>query len=105
MWEYFFLFLFSEYVKVIDGNGVIVFNRYGYSSAPQIPYLEVLFGNSGNITVQIYLSSSYSIFKLRFGILKQGLQSGELFSFNVYLQFSSCLWRKYSFDGFIWRLM
>ena len=71
------LFYFhSEYVKVIDGNGVIVLSRYGYSSTLQKPFLEVRFGNSGQITVQIYFTYSYSRFKLQFGILKQGLQSG-----------------------------
>ena len=78
----FFRSFSSEYVRVIDGNGVTVLNRYGYSSTSQIPYLEVRFRNSGNITVQIYLGRS-SIFKLRFGILKQGLQSGEFLSLNI----------------------
>ena len=79
----FFRSFSSEYVRVIDGNGVTVLNRYVYSSTPQIPYLEVRFGISGNITVQIYLGGSGSIFKLRFGILKQGLQSGEFLSLNL----------------------
>ena len=83
MSKHFFRSFSSEYVRVIDGNGVTVLNRYVYSSTPQIPYLEVRFGISGNITVQIYLGGSGSIFKLRFGILKQGLQSGEFLSLNL----------------------
>ncbi|XP_073248869.1 uncharacterized protein [Porites lutea] len=61
----------SEYIKVIDGNGITVLSRYGYSSVTQKTFREVSFGNSGNITVQMYLWRSYSTFKLQFGILKQ----------------------------------
>ena len=71
-----FFFSYSEYIKVIDGNGITVLSRYGYSSATQKTFRKVSFGNSGNITVQIYLRRSYSNFRLQFGILKQGLQSG-----------------------------
>ena len=67
----FFFFFYSEYVKVIDGNGITVLSRYGYSSVTQKTFREVSFGNSGNITVQVYLGRSYSNFKLQFGILKQ----------------------------------
>ena len=72
---FFFLFFFfySEYVKVIDGNGITVLSRYGYSSVTQKTFREVSFGNCGNITVQVYLRRSYSNFKLQFGILKQEL--------------------------------
>ena len=69
-------FLYSEYIKVIDGNGITVLSRYGYSSVTQKTFREVSFGNSRNITVQIYLWRSYSTFKLQFGILKQ--ESGYL---------------------------
>ena len=69
-------FLYSEYIKVIDGNGMTVLSRSGYSSATQKTFRKVSFGNSGNITVQIYLRRSYSNFRLQFGILKQGFQSG-----------------------------
>ncbi|KAM7442458.1 Protein sidekick-1 [Porites harrisoni] len=60
-----------EYIKVIDGNGITVISRYGSSSVTQKSFREVSFGNSGNITVQIFLQRSYSTFKLQFGILKQ----------------------------------
>ena len=74
---YVFLPLFySEYVKIIDGSGTTVLIRNGYSSTPQKPFAEVSFGNSENITVQIYLYSSYSTATLQFGILQQGLLSG-----------------------------
>lgn len=62
----------SEYIKIIDGYGITVLSRYGPSSVTQKSFREVSFGNSGNITVQIYLRRGYSNFKLQFGILKQG---------------------------------
>ena len=67
-------FLFhSEYIKVIDGYGITVLHvtRHGYSFTQKI-LREVSFGNVGSITVLINLRSSFSIFKLQFGILKQG---------------------------------
>ena len=67
----------SEYIKVIDGYGTTVISRYGSSSTTQKTFREVSFGNSGNITVELYLRRSYSNFKLQFGILKQGFQSGK----------------------------
>ena len=68
---YYYYYFYSEYVKVIDGNGITVLSRYGYSSVAQKTFREVSFGNPGNITVQVYLRRSYSNFKLQFGILKQ----------------------------------
>ena len=67
-------FFLSDYIKVIDGNGITVISRYGYSSVTQRTLGEVSFGNSGNIIVQIYLQR-YSTFKLQVGILKQ--ESGQ----------------------------
>ena len=67
---------YSEYIKVMDGSGATVLIRYGYSSTPQKPFREVNFGNSDNITVQVYLYGSYSNVRLQFGIVPQGLQSG-----------------------------
>ena len=72
----FFPLFYSEYVKIIDGSGTTVFTRYGYSTTPQKHFAEVSFGNSENITVQIYLDSRNSNARLQFGILQQGLQSG-----------------------------
>ena len=72
----FFPLFYSEYVKIIDGSGTTVFTRYGYSTTPQKPFVEVSFGNSENITVQVYLDRRNSNARLQFGILQQGLQSG-----------------------------
>ena len=51
--------------------------RYGYSTTPQKTFAEVSFGNKENITVQINLYHSSSHARLQFGILPQGLQSGQ----------------------------
>ena len=67
----------SEYIKIIDGDGLIAFSRYGYSSSPWKTFLEVNYGNATNVTVEIYLTYYWSQFKLQYGIVKQGLQSGE----------------------------
>ena len=68
---------FSEYVKIIDGNGSLVWHKYGYSYSPDLrSFVQVGFESVDNITVQIYLLSSYSRFKLQYGIIKQGLFSG-----------------------------
>ena len=72
-----FSLFYSEYVKIMDGSGATVLIRYGYSSTPQKPFREVNFGNSENITVQVYLYGSYSNVRLQFGIVQQGLQSGQ----------------------------
>ena len=68
---------FSEYINITDGNGSLVWYKYGYHSSAPTSYLEVGFGNADNITVQIYLRNSYSRFKLQYGIIKQGLFSGN----------------------------
>ena len=68
---------FSEYVKIIAGNGSLVWHKYGYSYSPDLrSFVQVGFESADNITVQIYLLSSYSRFKLQYGIIKQGLFSG-----------------------------
>ena len=50
---------------------------YGYYSSGLKSYLEVGLGKASNITVQIYLRNSYSRFKLQYGVMKQGLSSGN----------------------------
>ena len=67
----------SEYIKITDGNGSLALYQYAYSSSIWKSFLEVDFGQSGNITVEIYLRSSYSHFKLQYGIMKYGIQSGK----------------------------
>ena len=68
---------FSEYINITDGNGSLVWYKYGYYSSGLTSYLEVGIGNADNITVQIYLRNSYSRFKLQYGIIMQGLFLGN----------------------------
>ena len=67
----------SEYIKITDGNGSLVWYNYGPSSPAWKSFFEVGFENADNITVQINIKSS-SRFKLQYGILKQGIQSGQM---------------------------
>lgn len=69
----------SEYFKIVDGDGLIVFYRYGYSSSSWKTFVEVKYGNGKNVTVEIYLTNRWSRFKLQYGIVRNGLQSGEDF--------------------------
>lgn len=66
----------SEYLRILNGNGSVILSQYGYSSAAQTTFLEADFGKTNNITLQVYLSNYNSRFKLQYGIMKQGIQSG-----------------------------
>ena len=75
------LYVRSEYVKIFDGNGTEVFvAQHGWnstfsnksSSLQQIP-----FGNSKNITIQVYLTSQWSHVKISYGALKKPLNLGR----------------------------
>ena len=69
---------FSEFTKVTDGNGTDVLYHYGcVTFAPEI-LLDVHFGHSNNISIQVHTSSSSSSIKIKFAILKQSLTSGKL---------------------------
>ncbi|KAL9953500.1 hypothetical protein ACROYT_G040923 [Oculina patagonica] len=70
-----YLSYYYEYIKIIDGDGSIVFYHYGYSSSPWKTFVEVKYGNATNVTVEIYLTYRWSRFKLQYGIVKQGLPS------------------------------
>lgn len=73
-----FLYFDSEYVKIIDGNGLTVFYHNGYSSSPLKTFLLVNYGSGNNVKVQIYFYNRWSQFKLKYGIVNQDLQSGVL---------------------------
>ncbi|KAL9953476.1 hypothetical protein ACROYT_G040898 [Oculina patagonica] len=70
-----YLIYYSEYIKIIDGNGSIVFYKNGYLSSPWKTFWEVKYGNGNNVTVEINLTYRWSRFKLRYGIVTKGLQS------------------------------
>ena len=78
---YFILFyvisFFSEFVKITNGNGVDVLHHQGCVPFATENLLDVQFGSSENISIQAYLGSSQSSVKVKFGILKEGISSGE----------------------------
>ncbi|PFX28263.1 Transmembrane protease serine 5 [Stylophora pistillata] len=71
---------YSEYVKIIDGNGVTVFHHSGYSSSPLKTFLLVQYGSGNSVKAQIYFYNRWSQFKLQYGIVNQDLQSAVLVS-------------------------
>ena len=74
----FLFYLRSEYVKIFDGNGTMVFAVHEWDSASFKNSLQhILFGESKNITIQVSLTNSRSYVKIDYGTLKQRLNSGR----------------------------
>ena len=72
-----FIFLsHSEYVKITDGVGTEVLHRRGCAPFATENLLDVQFGSSGNISVQVYLENAQSSLKIKFAVLKNGISSG-----------------------------
>ncbi|KAJ7356092.1 hypothetical protein OS493_027019 [Desmophyllum pertusum] len=72
-----------EQVRITDGNATQVFYHDGCESfAPEI-VLDVKFGFSNNITVQLNTRTSGRSIKIKFAILKKGLTSGMLVMISV----------------------
>ena len=67
----------SEYVKVLDGNGTEVLSIDRWDLSLKKRFQEISFGSTGNITIQASLAYSWSYFKIDYGIVNQGLDSGE----------------------------
>ena len=66
----------SEYVKITDGVGTEVLHRRGCAPFVTENLLDVQFGSSGNISVQVYLENAQSSLKIKFAVLKNGISSG-----------------------------
>lgn len=66
----------SEYVKVFDGNGTEVVSIDRWNSS-WTRFQEISFGSSENVTIQASLIYSWSYIKIDYGIMNQGLESGE----------------------------
>ena len=64
-------------MKIIDGEGTEVFNQDS-SSKPfsTETLLDVQFGSSGKISIQMYLGSNPGSVKIKFAVLKNGVFSG-----------------------------
>ena len=68
----------SEFVTISDGNGTVKFYQTagGCWSSLGTPLVEVPFGKSRNITVNIHLRKLHSLVKIQFVVLQTGLESG-----------------------------
>ncbi|CAH3182988.1 unnamed protein product [Porites lobata] len=80
----------SEYVKIIDGGGNEILNHRGCVPFTKENLLDVQFGSSGNISVQVYLGNTQSSVKIKFAILKNNIYSAlPLSGWNVTVLMSS----------------
>ena len=73
----YFLYIYhSEYVKITDGVGTEVFHHQGCVPFAKENLLDVQFGSSGNISVQVCLGNNQSSVKIKFAVLTNGISSG-----------------------------
>ena len=63
-------------MEVTDEVDTEVFNQQGCVSFATENLLDVQFGSSGNISVQVFLESPQSSVKIKFAVLKNGISSG-----------------------------
>ena len=69
---------YSGYIKVFDGSGAQIFTREGCQKKPASnTFLEIAFEESQNVTIQVSLNNNQSYARVSYGILKNGLDSGE----------------------------
>ena len=78
----FTLFHFSEYLKIIDGYDLVVFEQHGdtYTSMLQETSLTADFGKTHSITLDFSISGFLSHFKLQYLVVTYDKddQSGKL---------------------------
>ena len=67
-------------MKISDGTGTEVFNQRGCVPFITENLLDVQFGSSGNISVQVYLGNAQSRVKMKFAIVKKGISTGTFMS-------------------------
>ena len=72
-------------MKIIDGGGTEVLNQKGCVPFTTENLLDVQFGSSGNISIQVYLGNTQSSVKIKFAILKNGISSGTFWSVLILL--------------------
>ena len=70
-------------MKIIDGGGTEVLNQKGCVPFTTENLLDVQFGSSGNISIQVYLGNTKSSVKIKFAILKNGITSGTFYCFLI----------------------
>ena len=68
----------SDYINVFDGTGAQIFTRTGcQKNHTSNTFLEITFQESQNVTIQASLNNNQSYARVSYGILKNGLDSGE----------------------------
>ena len=72
-------------MKIIDGGGTEVLNQKGCVPFTTENLLDVQFGSSGNISIQVYLGNTQSSVKIKFAIMKNGISSGTFQSILISL--------------------
>ena len=72
-------------MKIIDGGGTEVLNQKGCVPFITENLLDVQFGSSGNISIQVYLGNTQSSVKIKFAIMKNGISSGTFQSILISL--------------------
>ena len=72
-------------MKIIDGGGTEVLNQKGCVPFTTENLLDVQFGSSGNISIQVYLGDTQSSVKIKFAIMKNGISSGTFQSILISL--------------------
>jgi len=78
----------SDYIKVWDGSGSLVFTRVGcQSNYTARMFLEIAFQNSQNVTIQVSLNNYQSHARVSHGIIKDGLGAASLLAgWNVTIE-------------------
>ena len=72
-------------MKIIDGGGTEVLNQKGCVPFTTENLLDVQFGSSGNISIQVYLGNAQSSVRIKFAIMKNGISSGTFQSILISL--------------------
>lgn len=72
----FLRFANSEYVRILGGDGTVEFYQTGCVSSSHGSLVEVPFGKSDNITINIFLRELKSLIGIQFVVLRNGLNSG-----------------------------
>ena len=68
----------SDYINVSDGTGAQIFTRTGcQKNHTSNTFLEITFQESQNVTIQASLNNNQSYARVSYGILKNGLDSGD----------------------------
>ena len=78
------------YIKVFDGSGTEIFTRKGCNeNRSSNTFLEIAFQESQKVTIQVSLKNNQSYARVGYGIIEDGLDSGEGFFSFISIQWLS----------------